>query len=340
MSDEARRRVIRVALEHRPDMGLEDLRRALVRVGIDVDTDTLLADLDATGHALRIVPAGEARRRVGPGARGPEEAEGAEGAEGGAPRPGEPPGDREPLLGRLRPGPLLLVAVVAFALLVAGVLVLGDDEAPTAETGPIPTTVPAEEATEPTETTAPVAPAEPADDPLLTDPDVVLGFDVDSAILPPPSADVPWTAFSGDFEVVDARAVSTGPEPIAVATFPVPGSETRAQVTLPTAAGEVGIAFLTAGGEVYAWVAVPDESTVALHRLGGAEPEVVLDARLPTVPPGLRVGVNAVGPRVELLANGAVVATVDELGPVSAVGLAAIAGDVPGVFDDLLVQYP
>lgn len=333
MSVEARRRVIQVALERRPNMELQELRRALVRVGIDVDAETLVADLGAIGHVLRIVPTGEPHRREAPRTQAPD-------ADGAASRPPAPAGDRESLLRRLRPGPLLVVAVVAFVLLVAGVLVLGDDEAPTADTGPIPTTVPAEESVDPPETTDPVAPAEPADDPGLTEPDIALGFDVDSAVLPPPSEDVPWTAFAGDFEVVDGQAASTGPEAMAVATFPVPGSDTRAQVTLPTAGGGVGLAFLTGDGETYAWVARPDESAVVLHRLGGAQPEVVLDAPLPAVPPGLRVGVNAVGPRVELLANGAVVATSDELGPVSAVGLAAIDGDGPGLFDDLLVQYP
>ncbi|QYG94621.1 hypothetical protein HC251_20715 [Iamia sp. SCSIO 61187] len=336
MSDEARRRVIRVALERRPDMGLEDLRRTLARVGIEVDTETLVADLDTIGHSLRIVPAGPAHQRVPSGAPVPDDAD----ADGAAPRPAEPAGDGRSLLARLRPGPLLVAAVVAFVLVVAGILVLGDDDEPTADTGPIPTTIPVEEGSLPAETTAPLAPAEPADDPALTEPDVALTFDVDSAVLPPPSEDVPWTAFSGDFEVVDGQAVSTGPEAMAVATFPVPGSETRAQVTLPTGGVGVGLAFLTADGETYAWVVMPDDSTVVLHRLGGAEPEVMVDAPLPAISPGLRVGLSSVGPQVELLANGAVVATVDELGPVSAVGLAAIDGDVPGAFDDLVVQYP
>ena len=77
---------------------------------------------------------------------------------------------------------------------------------------------------------------------------------------------------------------------------------------------------------------------MVLQRLDGAEPEVVLDAIVPAVPPGIRLGINAVGPRLELLVNGAVVATSEELGQVRAVGLAALEGDVPGLFDDLLVQ--
>ncbi len=313
--DAARRRVIDLALARRPEMDLDELHRVLVSLGIEVDTDTLLADLDALGFDVDDEPT----------------AEGGDGGDDG---------------GLAWYAPVLLAVVAAVAVLIAAFLVLGDDgddPLPTGGTvdagdanlgsGSDPASAPAAPST--------VAPSDLGEDPDLVEPDLAFLFDDGPPALAPLPDGGEWTVVGGEVDVVDGRAVTTTPTdgPV-LATFAMDDPDARVQVTLPEASEGAGLAFrLDDDGTHFEWVATPTSSTVTLYQVTEGGRAAILDSGTIVVGPGVTLGLNMIGPGVELFANGVVVATYDQVGEGAGLGLVASSPGVPGVFDDLLVQY-
>jgi hypothetical protein len=347
-SDEDRKRVIDLALARRPDMELDELHGVLARLGIDVDTDTLVADLDALGYEVEDEPGGATAADAGP-------------TPGDGPRFTAPPDDDafdDALAAEVRDldgdgglqryAPVMVAVAAALAVLVAAFLVLGGDDDDPAATGAGPSTVPTGQGANAGAGSAPVAagpprvaPSGPGPDPALVEPDVAFPFDTDGATLPPPPDGGEWTVTGGDVEVTGGRAVSTAPGDVPVlATFPMATPDARVQVTLPEASEGAGLAFrLDDSGTYYAWVVAPPYSTVNLYEVTDGEQESVLNSGITVVKPGVTLGLNLIGSGVELFANGVVVATFAEAGDGVGLGLVATSKGVPGVFDDLLVQY-
>lgn len=326
---ESRRRVVDVAMSHRPDLSFDELRVALGEVGIEVDEPTLIADLDAIGYDVHDPQDGDAGR-------------------GGADRAGRRPAVPEGAVAQVSPSRIsstvaLAGAAVAVVVIIVALLVSGDGgDQPGGGGRAEATSAGAGSSTSGPSGPPRVAPSGFGPDPALTEPDVDLTFDGDAPALPPPADGVAWDAVAGSFSVVGGQAVSAEPgEERAVTTFTPPSADLRAQVILPQATLGAGLAIKSDGaGSYLAWVAAPNYSTVALHRVVDGESEGILNSGITQVKPNVTLGVNIVGSRIELLANGVVVATHDEPGEATGIGLVAMTPLRPGVFDDLQVQYP
>lgn len=318
-----RRRVIDLALTRRPDMDLDELHGVLGRLGIAVDDATLLADLDALGFEVDEPPAGGAAPAAGP-----------------APGSGPGGGDDESRLRRY--APIAVALVVALVVLVGAVWLLGrggDDDGPSYGAGSQP--VPLDDASTTTTTEAPAtAPLGPGPDPALVEPDLAFDFDDDAPGLEPLPDGAEWDVSGGSFTVAGGDATSSAPVSAPVlATFQMASPDGRVQVTLPRADEGAALAFRRDGDTWFAWAVEPGRSTVVLYQVTGSQVTEVLDSGTTEISEGMTIGINVIGTGAELLANGAVVASYDQVGEGFGVGVAAMTEGVPARFDDLLVQY-
>lgn len=312
----ARRRVIDLAVERRPDITRRQLHHVLARLDIDVRDETLLADLDALGLDL---------------------AEGDLAADEG-PEAGEAPaaGPR----GRLVVALWVLAALLALAaVVVAGVGLLRDGDGDEDGAGAVGGT--RSSATSPGGITFETTPDGEVVLPEGLAPDVDLGFDEDGP-LPAPGGDAEWSPGRGIWLASEGVARSGPPgEDESVTFFAAPGPDLAASVALPTASPGAGLAFRLLDDSNYlAWVLGPEGSGARLVRVVDAQQTVVEEVDAAVDAPVV-LGVRARGAELELLVDGEVAATVEDDGPTDrvGVGLVALGTDEPPALDDLQVTY-
>lgn len=345
MTDRAtsdRRRVLDVALDRRPEMTIADLHQALDAIGIDVDTDTLVADLDALGYDVE-APGTDAAASLGP----PPPAEPP--VPDGSPGPDGPSGAEPWWQGRTGVMALAAAALVV-ALVVAAVVAGGDDDDVAADgggerrstaAGGAVTTAAAVPAPPGPVVTAPVG---PGDDPeLAAGVDGVSGFDepVTDGLGTAPN-EQPWAIVAGTWSVGDGVArldAVEGDAGVGVVTFDPGLAAYRLQVRLGSLVGGNGLVFGAAGADdYYTFVAAPELSTFVLARVVDGERQIIDNSGL-TVTEGGRavIGVHVTPGQVEALVNGAVVLTVTVDGPLpgTAVGLGSVPGSQGGTFDEV-----
>lgn len=187
-----------------------------------------------------------------------------------------------------------------------------------------------------------VAPSGPGTDPELTDPAVEIGFAQDVRDGLPSVVDGPaWQVLAGTWRTADGRALGlVDNSELALAVLDVGSGPLRAQVALPDAAVGAGLAFdIVSLDDFQAWVAVPGYATVNLLRVSNGELEQVMNSGLTRVQPGVRLGIVLEPDRTLLLANGAVVATIEGEREGEGVGLIVSSPSSAAAFDDLAVQY-
>lgn len=340
MNGEDRRRIVELAASRRPDLHLEALHAMLLELGVDVDTDTLVADLDALGYEVEAPPDHDAA----------------------APRPGEadPVADGgagavahvEPTSAgwRAHPSVLVAVAVAVVALLAVAVLALtgddGDDEAEVRTSGSTAPESTSDSTAEVSSTTeVRTSPAGDGLDPGLVRP----GVAKDEFARPGPElGEVPgigeWQAPVGGWTVTDEQLVLAEPEPeeASLALFDPGSGDVRAQVRLRRRGEGSGLAFRVRDEQnFFLWATAPYFGIVVLLEVVDGERTVLLDSGLAPTTDGMpSLGVNIVGSTVELLFQGAVSATYDDLPPVEGrerIGLGMVGGVEQPIFDDLLV---
>lgn len=239
-----------------------------------------------------------------------------------------------------RAAPWLTAAIAAVGLILTAVLVLDDDGgSPQPNSASHPTT--ASPAAPPT-TDGRVAPEGPGSDPRLTDPDVAATFSRSSPRELPTSGDgIDWTLRSGTWRATQGQAIGrVGGDGTALITMSVEQQPLRAQVALPDADAGAGLAFgIVSPQDFLAWVAVPGYATVNLVRVEAGVRTLVLNSGLTRVAPGIVLGVHLDGDTAELLANGAVVGTLDQADISGRLGLVAIGPASTARFDQFEMQY-
>lgn len=242
-------------------------------------------------------------------------------------------------------------AVIAAAAVVVAALVLPpDDVSPAADDVDSAAGATDEESAAPgpdgpaPSTTAPPPPDRR--DPALADPaavDLALTFDGTAPELPVVDDLGAWRTVGGDWSVLEGVArVDMGAAPRSVAVLEAPGPDLRAEVTLPDGTSGAGLAFrFEDEGTYLAWVIAPRFFTANLYRVANGRARLVKNSGVTAVPPGVRVGVHVVDRLVELLVDGKVVATFDDVWSTSAQGIGLVSmeeGQQPA-FDDLRVLF-
>ncbi|HMJ75851.1 MAG TPA: hypothetical protein VK507_07755, partial [Iamia sp.] len=351
-ADEAadRRRVLELALTRRPELTLADLHQALDGVGLDVDTTTLVQDLDELGFDIEGDGAdGDVTTTPTPPATDPPVAAGVIGEpdafEPDAFEPGGFAGSGDGTdWWKGRTGVIALSVAVLVVALLAAVLLGGGDDDDTAgggDGGSNETAVTAQGSAAPAGPveTAPVGPGE--DQELVAGVDGASAFDEAQAqglgVAPDGS---PWEIRSGSWSVADGVArldAVEGEDGVGLATFD-PGLESyRLQVRLATLANGNGLAFGAAGPDDYfTVVAAPGFSTFFLVHVTEAGREVVGNSKLTATEGGRAViGVHVTAGQVDVLVNGAVVLTQAVELPGTAMGLGSIPGGYGGRFDEV-----
>ncbi len=362
-----RRQVIETALDLDPDLYLDQIGAALARAGLgQVDEDRLVEDLEALGFVVDDVEAeaqDDAEPELEPGAPAPdadaeEDVEAdplalvwALGAEAASrPAPARPAPDRPDRSGRsrLRLDRTVVIAAVV-ALVVVGVAfalgALGDDgEEP--ELGPAATL---DAATDPPNLgggSGPVGPIDgaatevgPGGDPeLAAGGDASLSFDDTDGDQLPALGDRPWEVARGQVSVIDQRVVAAPGDDFigALATVDAGGRDLRFELALPDASEGTGVAFgVRDDGSFLLWAPALQVHTLALFSVHGGEAELLVDTGA-VVQPGVRLGVHVVGPDVELLAGGSVVATATDDSGSTRVGMGLHPAAAYGVLDDVV----
>lgn len=356
---EARRRAIEVVLERRPDIDLAELGEILAELGSPADEATLVADLDALGYEVdppedgAEAPAPPVEDRPGPRGR----------AADGGPRfvppdddafAGAPPREGGPRLRGANPTVLVAAGVLVVALVVAAVLALGGDDA--GDDGGDGDDVVAV-STNPTSTTAPeatlgedprVAARGDGLDPALAGEGVVLDdFERPGPDLGEVPGVGPWEVLAGDWAIEEGQVTGAGAEsePGNLVAFDPGSADVRMQVELRGRTNGSGIAFRVADVDNYwAWVTAPEFGTIGLVEVADGERRTVFDAGLAVTEDGMpALGINLTGTQVELLFDGAVAATYDQLPPAEGrqrVGLTMARGDEVAIFDDVRLLVP
>lgn len=360
-ADEAadRRRVLELALTRRPDLTLADLHQALDGVGLDVDTATLVRDLDELGFDIEGDGDGEAPAETDHTAERVEVLDEPDAFAPGATRRFSDPAPAAGTIGdpdgadgdgsdwwKGRNGAIALaVGVLVVALLAAALLGGGDDD-DTADGGggggqttDTAATASGSGAPAGPVETAPVGPGE--DQQLVGGVDGASPFDEPQAdglgTAPDGSA---WEIRSGTWSVADGVArldAVEGEDGVGLATFD-PGLESyRLQVRLANLANGNGLAFGAAGPEdFYSVVAAPGFSTFFLVHVTGTGREVLANSKLTATEGGRAViGVHVTPGQVEVLVNGAVVIIQPVDLPGTAIGLGSIPGGFGGQFDEV-----
>ncbi|HEV7719745.1 MAG TPA: hypothetical protein VGO60_00590 [Iamia sp.] len=351
-ADEAadRRRVLELALTRRPELTLADLHQALDGVGLDVDTATLVHDLDAMGFDIEGDGVDD---DVSPTLAPPAPSSPAAAGVIGEPDAFEPDAFEPGAFAasgdgtdwwKGRTGVIALsVGVLVVALLAAFLLGGGDDddtadgdggsksETPVTASGSAAPAGPVE--------TAPVGPGE--DQELVGGVDGASAFDeAQSEGLGVAPDGSPWEIRAGTWSVADGVArldAVEGEDGVGLATFD-PGLESyRLQVRLASLANGNGLAFGAAGPDDYfTVVAAPGFSTFFLVHVTAAGREVVANSKLTATEGGRAViGVHVTAGQVEVLVNGAVVMTQAVELPGTAIGLGSIPGGYGGRFDEV-----
>lgn len=331
-----RRRGIELVLDRQPEIDLDELQRLLGRVGIEVDTGTLVDDLDALGYEVDEDPPDP----VAPTVDGPP--------------PTLEPAARSIEDGGSRSWPMLAVAALVVVAVVA-VFVLGGDgdaeltdaSAATAETVTVRggTTPASTEATEPEPVE--VAPAGPGSDPALEEAGTRTDDFERSDVGDFPDVG-PWEVLAGEWANTDGNLdVTARPDGgAAVIGVDVGTGDVRAQVQIDRRASRSGLAFRIVDGEnFFVWAYVPEFATNLLFEVVDGTPRAVANSGLTPTGDGLpALGINIVGDQVELLNDGVVVATYDGLPAAEGatrIGAAALSGvaDLP-LFDEYRVRTP
>ncbi|HXH56156.1 hypothetical protein [Iamia sp.] len=362
---EERRRAIEMVLERRPDMDFEELLDILGELGIETDEPTLVADLNALGYDVdeadtaedaqdpadvamvagataggrEAAPSGAVRPDPAPSATGPSALGGTDAfADGPEPVAAQGRGFAR----SANPTVVVAVAVVVVALLIAGFLALsgGDDDETAAEEGDDPTAE-----APPTTAAVPqrVAPAGPGSDPALAG-DELRGDDFERE--GPGLGDFPgvgpWEALGGEWQLAEGRVSLTGPsqEVGNVVVFDSANADVRAQVLLVSPTNTSGLAFRVQDeGDFYLWGTAPEFGSIALSHVVDGVSEVLVDSGLADSGGGMpTLGIHIVGSTVELLHEGVVAGTYDDLPPAEGrtrIGLGMAAGDGNPVFDDV-----
>ena len=177
-------------------------------------------------------------------------------------------------------------------------------------------------------------------DPALVAPTVKASFSEDVADgLPPAERAPPWSIASGTWATTSGQAVAIAGSSPALATIAAESIPLRAQIQLPAASAGAGLAFDVVGPtDFLAWVALPAYGNVNLVRVAGGAVTALASSGLTAVEPGVHLGIRLEADRVELLANGVVVAVYDGARAGTAVGLVALRSSA-AAFDDFVVQY-
>ncbi len=364
VSDAERRRGIELVLDQRPEIDLDDLQRILAKVGIEVDTDTLVADLDALGFDVDD-PIDDDVPEID--LEDPTEDEVGDEHDAFADRPSflSPPprsddeddeDDDGPGDGAWSRQSLLIAAgVVVLVIVVAVFLAGGGDDGGDDETTDGPTTTQTATAggdggattagpTEPVE----VAPVGPGSDPALEVPETRTDDFERGEIGDFPDV-ATWELLSGEWANTDGNLDATGvPEDgFAVAAIDVGSGDVRAQVQVDRRASRSGIAFrIVDERNFFVWTTVPEYATNLLFQVVDGEATPVADSGLTATGDGLpALGINLVGTKAELLNDGVVVATYEGLpaaeGPSTRIGVAALTAEegLP-LFDEFKVLLP
>jgi hypothetical protein len=370
-----RRRGIALVLDRQPEIDLDELQRILGRVGITVDTATLLEDLDALGYDVDDEEPEEDGRADDPaGIPGPDRVVLEEDERGGLgevdafadeePRPrrapigGDDEGDEEdaPDDGVWSRQSLVIAAAVVVVVIIVAVFLAGgndDDGTETTDggTGSDLATAgggAAGETTAPTGPTEPVvvAPVGPGSDPALEVPETRTDDFERGDIGDFPDVGTyevlggEWTNTDGNLDLAAAA------DPIALIAVDPGVGDLRAQVQVDRRASRSGLAFRIVDAEnFFVWTTVPEFATNILFQVVDGEAERIADSGLTTTGDGLpALGINITGTTVELLNDGVVVATYDGLPPADGatrIGLAALdESDALPLFDELKILTP
>ncbi|CAN5484722.1 hypothetical protein BH24ACT4_BH24ACT4_16700 [soil metagenome] len=346
-----RRRAIEVVLERRPDVDLNELADIMSELGTPVDEATLVSDLDALGFEVDAAHGDDndaIRRSDGAGMAGSADAAGPS-FKGPADAFDDMP-DRD---GRfdirsVNPTVLVAVGVLVVALIVVAVLTLGggDDGDDDVATDGSTTTAAEDGDPEPTESTEPrLATQGEGLDPALEAEGVVLD---DFQREGPGLGEVPglgaWDVLTGTWELTDGQVKGSGEDEEAgnLAVFDPGSGDVRAQVELPGRTNGSGIAFRVKDADNYfAWVTAPLYGTLGLVEVEDGNRTTLLDSGLATTGDGMpALGINLEGSKVELLFDGAVTATYDELPSAEdrqGLGLTTARGMEVATFDDLRI---
>jgi len=341
-ADEAadRRRVLELALARRPELTLADLHQALDGVGLDVDTPTLVHDLDEMGFDIEGDGTDDdVTTTPAPPATDPPRAAGVI----GEPDAFAASGDGADWW-KGRTGVIALSVGVLVVALLAALLLGGGDDDETADgddgaNGGTAVTASGSAAPAGPVETAPVGPGEDQD--LVGGVDGASAFDENQSeglgVAPDGSQ---WEVRAGSWSVADGVArldAVEGEDGVGLATFD-PGLENyRLQVRLANLANGNGLAFGAAGPEdFFTVVAAPGFSTFFLVHVTEAGREVVGNSKLTATEGGRAViGVHVALGQVEVLVNGAVVLTQEVELPGTAIGLGSIPGGFGGRFDEV-----
>jgi len=357
---EDRRRVIEVALDRRPDTDVEGLRAVLRQVGMDVDTTTLVADLDALGYDA--VDVADPPVSSSPDAfadatpnEGPQNAIDPRRAGVSFAAPSEPSDpqvgaddgdvdDRPPALGR----PALLVGAVAVLIVLAALVFIAGNGDEVKGGGEDIATVPSTAG--PTSTgSIPIAPVGPG-----ADEELAAGVDGEAAFEAPTTEGLgqapdgtEWDTVSGTWEASNGQGRLTaieGADSTALALFDPELDSYRAQMDLPEQVFGHGLVFWADGPDnFWIFVASPLFATFVLVEVRDgerSESTFTENSGLTTAEDAAVIGVHIVGSKVEALVNGAVVLTheLDGDPPGMAMGLGAIDGQSGGAFDNFVYK--
>jgi len=153
-----------------------------------------------------------------------------------------------------------------------------------------------------------------------------------------------WEVLAGEWSIADGRIGGAGSEDEAgnLTVFDPGAGDVRAQVEITRRANGAGIAFRVEDEDnYYAWATAPDYGTLVLIQVADGERTVLLDAGLASTGDGMpALGINLTGTKVELLFDGAVTETYDELPPAEGrerIGLTVARVDQIATFDDFRV---
>lgn len=368
VSTAERRRGIELVLDRQPEIDLDELQRILAKVGIVVDTDTLVGDLDALGYDVDDDTAGapgeESPVVVAEDGRDDEDdvdafADRRPSFAAPPPRDGADDDDDDDLddEGTWTRQSLLIAGAVVLVVIVVAVFLAtaggDDDDGEDTTTGggsDAPATAQAGSAdattTGPTEPVR-VAPVGPGSDPALDVPETRTDDFERGEVGDFPDI-ATWELLSGDWTNTDGNldltaAPTDGP---AVAGFDVGSGDVRAQVQVDRRASRSGLAFrIVDDRNFFVWATVPEYATTILFHVVDGEAQPVADSGLTQTGDGLpALGVNLVGDRAELFHDGVVVATYDGIGPADGatrIGVAALPGtsELP-LFDEYEVLTP
>lgn len=350
MTPEERRRGIEVVLDERPELDLDELQDLLARAGVAVDEATLVEDLDILGYDVDDVTAAPVEA-----ADLHEDADdGAAAAPLGAPLDADAHVDRQDdAVAGARPRAVLVMVAAAMVLVViAIVMIVGggdedtDDPVATADDTEVARAGGDTDTTGPTEPVE-VAPVGPGSDPALDVPETLTDDFERSDIGDFPGVST-WELLRGYFANTDGNLDVLGPpdDGVVVAAVDVGSEDVRAQVSIDRPASRAGLAFRIVDEQnMFVWARVPEVGSIVLYEVVDGLPEPVASSGYVPDGDGMPVlGINVVEDSVELLHEGVVVATYDDLPPAEGttrIGLALLAGGegLP-LFDELRVLTP